>query len=384
MENKTKFVLIGLAAILLVSLVINFQITGVKQQVTRERDELKRENNALLQKMEVSLSESRQLENRIAGLTSDLNSLNEEKAELEKKFELVSRERQELANELKEQKKAPAISAMQGSLVPVGEDAYWAGILKAKTDLEMQLDNVRNELKSVQITNEELQRERNSLTLEVQGLVREKQDLKRQMDYNQKLMDALAQELVREKNDKFQIEETFKTIKSENISLRRQLKGLDSRKISLEVKLAGLQKENTSLGNRIKEMEEMLEAKSLQMDSLKYKMQALEQGKPVAEKEKESVELPPIVVRPKPQQPPAAVEAPSVASSGKILAINRDNNFVIIDSGADQGIKTGDLFSVYRNDEAIANIEVIQSREKISACDIKKEKSPIKVGDIVR
>jgi hypothetical protein len=69
---------------------------------------------------------------------------------------------------------------------------------------------------------------------------------------------------------------------------------------------------------------------------------------------------------------------------GKILAINRDNNFVVIDLGTSVGIKPGDKFQVYRDDSVIANLEVIQTREKISACDIKRETSPIKVGDGIK
>ncbi len=98
------------------------------------------------------------------------------------------------------------------------------------------------------------------------------------------------------------------------------------------------------------------------------------------EEEKESVELPTIVVRPQPES--SAQESKEV--SGNILAINKDNSFVIIDLGLDTGIKVGDTFQVQRDNKFIATIEVIQARKNISACDIKKETEPIKVGDSVR
>jgi hypothetical protein len=72
------------------------------------------------------------------------------------------------------------------------------------------------------------------------------------------------------------------------------------------------------------------------------------------------------------------------ATAGKILSVDRDNNFVVIDLGIDVGIKIGDTFQVYRGDRIIATIEVIQARRGIAACDIKKEYLSIIAGDTVR
>ena len=308
-----------------------------------------------------------------------------EKGDLEKRLELISKERQDLADKLKEQKRIPALA--QAPAGPVTEDAYWAGILKAKTDLEIQLESIRSELKTAQANNEQLQRDKAGLELEVTSLTRYKQDLKRQLDYNQKLMDSIAQDLVREKNDKFQIGEVKKSIKSDNDLLRRQLRALDIRRANVEKRLSDLQDENTKLNNQLKELEANLEDKGSLIDSLNKELSAIKSGKPLpAEKGKESVELPPIVVRPAVSSVPATSAGVGVGSAlvGKILAINRDNNFVVIDLGTSVGIKPGDKFQVYRDDSVIANLEVIQTREKISACDIKRETSPIKVGDGIK
>jgi hypothetical protein len=131
----------------------------------------------------------------------------------------------------------------------------------------------------------------------------------------------------------------------------------------------------------------MLTEKISQIESLKEQLDAIRvgaKGEAVPQlPKKESVELPPIVVRPAPKEEPA-IEEPAVALEGKILAINKDNNFVIIDFGSDAGAKVGDAFQVYRDGKAIANIEVIQARRNISACDIKRESASIKIGDIVK
>ncbi len=376
MEKRVKFALVGLIGLLLVSLIINLQTFSARQAMQRERDELKRENASLSQQMEASLQDTQRLRDKINSLGLDLEKATKEKDNLQRKFDLVNKERLELVEKLKEQRR-PSVPLT--SAAPISEDAYWAGILKAKTDLEMQLENVRSDLKTAQINNEQLQREKNELRLEVTSLTRERADLKRQLDYNQKLMDSLAQELVREKNDKFQISETMKSLKSENAVLRRQLQVLDSRKIDLEKRFLDLQKQNQTLDNRLKEMETLLQGKTAQMGELKKQVEGAKES---IEGAKESVELPPIVVRPQPET--SAAVTSSASASAKILAVNQENNFVIIDLGTNANIKVGDTFKVYRQSKAIADIEVIQTRQNISACDIKKEAAPIKVGDSVR
>ena len=190
----------------------------------------------------------------------------------------------------------------------------------------------------------------------------------------------MAAELVAEKNDKFQIQGSAKSVKDENTFLRRQLKGLNNRKIDLERRLADLQDKNATLNNRLYEMELMLKDRLVKTGALKKDMQAKETAKASGGK-KESVELSPIVVRP---QKSGASAQQIAALLGKVLAINRDNNFIIVDLGEGSGVKTGNTFTVYRQNQAIAEVSVIQVRKDISACDIKKENTPIKLGDTVK
>lgn len=379
MEQKIKFIIVGLIAILAISLIINLQIYSAKHRIEQERNSLKKENTSLLAKIEESLRDNRRMQDRVNALSRDLDKASQEKEEVQKKYELVTKEKEELIEKLKRQ--PPTLTEMQRpeSLSPT-EDAYWAGILKAKTDLELQLENVRSELKTAQINNEQLLRDKSTLELDINNSSRESQDLKRQLEYNQKLMDSIAQELVRERNDKFQIQESIKLIKSENNILRRQLKSLNNRKINLERKLAELEKENVHFESRFTEMDALLRDRMLQIDNLKKEVEKSQTTKTTSEAKEESIELPPIIVRPQTE----SLTSEMSPLQGKILALNKDNNFVIIDLGEDSGIKVGDRFQVYREDQSIATIEVVSSRKTIAACDIKKETTPIKVGDAVR
>ena len=397
MEKKIKFILIGVGVAFLGLLIMLFSSLGAKHNAERERDKLMQENTSQAEKINQFNQEVQDWKKRSSDLTQEYERVTREKVEIGKKYDFAEKARAGLLDELKALKVqkdqmqkdlAAQKEQTQKVITPVegpssglqANEAYWARILKAKTDVEFQLESVRSELKTLKISNEQLQREKTVLDLEITNLSRDGQDLKRQLEYNQKLMDSMAQELVREKNDKLEIQGNFKQFKSENTVLRKQLSSLNNRKITLERKLQEQQEKNSELKAKLGTAEAIAaEKSSWQMASVKEEPAA----KPVAEagQQENAVELAPIVVRP--PQTETAVSAPS-AVQGKVLAVNKDNNFVIIDQGEEEGVKLGDTFHAERNGKVIGSLEAIQVRRAISACDIKRETTVIKVGDTVR
>ena len=392
MEQKAKFIIIGLAIFTLICLFLFLQAIGSRQNLMRERDDFKTENTTLSVKLDKLASSLRGYESKITSLNKDFEDVTRQKEELQKKYEEANSTKEELIKKLKEQSvdsESSVPSRQEGFSAPQTNDAYWADVLKAKGELELQLKTLRDNLKTTQIANEQAQREKNIVELDLNNLKRENADLKRQFDYNQKLMDSLAQELVREKNDKTQIQDSYKTTKNENAMLGRELQSLNARKVGLEKRVQELQEGKSELERRLSEMEVMLTEGVTQIGGLKQRIDNIKDAKAQSankQERKDSVELPAIVVRPQNPDDSTPVKTGNDASagSGKVLGVNRDNNFVIIDLGQDAGLKTGDILKVYRGDRAIAGIEAIQIRRNISACDIKREAEQIKIGDVVR
>ncbi len=383
MEQKTKFILYGLIGITVICFFLFIATLGSKQKLKQQLDGLDKENTSLNTQVNRLGEELRKRQGESESLRREVTNLVQEKVNLESKYNSVLKEKEDLDRKLKAKQQEVQKEAAAAPPLPQSTESYWAGILKAKTDIEMQLNSIRSELKSIQISNEQLQREKSTSELDINNLAREREDLKRQLEYNQKIMDSIAQELVRERNDKLQIQDNFKAIKNENTILNRQLKSLNNRKINLERNLQGLVEEKSSVERRFIEMETMLTDKLSQINALKEELDAIHSGhkKPAEEKEKESVQLSPIVVRPRQETSLSQQEADATA---KVLAINRENNFVILDAGEESGLKAGDTFQVYSGNERIASIEVIKTSKSVAACDIKREISPIKIGDTVR
>lgn len=389
MEQKVKFIIIGLIGIAAICFFLLIQTLGAKKSVMRERDSLKSETVSLNSKAEKLGLEIRSRESKIDSLNKELERVNKDMLDLQAKHDAAEKENQELADKLKASQGRMETTSRAVEVVPQTSDEYWGGILKAKTDLEMQLGSARTELKSTLVNNEQLQREKSSLELDINTLKRDREDLARQLEYNKKLMDNISQELVMERNDKIKIENSLKEIRSENLLLTRQLKSLNNRKVNLEKKLQEVQEGKATVDRRLTEMETMLTQKISQISNLKDQMEAIRGGTAIeAEEEKsESVELPPIVVRPQPEMAPLMPESaalPAAAPIAKVLAINRDNNFVIIDIGEDAGLNPAETLRAYRDGKKVADLEVIKVSKNVAACDIKNEMLPLKIGDEVK
>ncbi len=384
MDQKVKFFIIGLVGFCAVCLFLLVQGFNTQQMLTRERNDLKEENTTLSSKISQVENDLRSNRNKIELLQGERDKAVGALNELQQKLEAATRSRDELMLKLRKQSLSQNdANSRQVEVIPPNSDAYWGGILKAKTDLEMQLANIRIQLRDLQISNDSLQREKSVLEIDINRLRNEKQDILKQMDYNQKIMDSITQEVVRERNDKVRIQENAKVIAGENEILNKQLKGLNNRKISLDKKVQELQVGKQTIEKRLTEMESMLTDRISQVDALKNELDAIRSGKTVAaqdKKSRESVELPEIVVRSSAENSKAV----SSESSGKILAVNQESNFVVIDLGTSFGVKVGDSFSVYRLGKPIGTIEVIQARDNISACDIKKATVALNIGDSIK
>jgi predicted nucleic acid-binding Zn-ribbon protein len=387
MEQKARFLLFGLVGVVLVCAVFLAQALKAKQDLTRERDDLQKQVASLDSKLDSIQRDRDSLQKQKDSLNKDLMRVSGEKKELQDKYDAANQAKESLMAKLKE-RQGPALSqpVSQGAYqaAPQGDDAYWGSVLQAKLDLEMQLVNVRNELKSISITNEQLQREKSTLELQIKSFKRESEDAKRQMDYNKKILDRISAELVTEKNDKTKIQDSLKVVKNENATLLRQIEGLNSRKIELEQKLRQIQEDKGSMERKFKDMEGLLSENISQVNELKDRLESgvsagASASQPArTQKGNGSVELPPIVVRPQ------GAGTAGNRSTGKVLAINKEGNFVIVDMGENAGLQNGDTFIAYREGKRVASLEVIKVSETVSACDIKKQEMPIKIGDLIK
>jgi septal ring factor EnvC (AmiA/AmiB activator) len=380
MEQKAKFIILGLVIVSLVSFVITLQMMSSRKALEEAKEEAERQTQALEEKNKALDTALQQKKKENDGLTQKIDEITQEKDELQTKYFQLESERTKLADEIKFLKTQP-VQVSQQPQAAEGTDTYWAGILKSKLDLELQLEKVREQLKDLNISNEQLKRQGLTFDLELKNVKRERDDLQRGVEYSQKMVDSLSADLVREKKDKINIQDTLRLIRSENSTLRQQLQGLSSRKVGLERQLQSLEKEKQDLEHKLVQMETVLTDQVANMNVLRDQLDVVRKTVPRGSSSVEpSVELPPIIVQPQGQ----GLGQRQDAALGEVLAVNKENNFVVIDLGESAGLKLGDRLNVYRQDKIIAVVKVIRTRKTISACDIERELLPIITGDLVK
>ena len=80
------------------------------------------------------------------------------------------------------------------------------------------------------------------------------------------------------------------------------------------------------------------------------------------------------------------ITAAPKAQSGKVLVVNREFNFVVVNLGSRDGIRAGARYEILRGGQRIATAEVEKIYDNMSAANLLQEekKSEVKEGDEVR
>lgn len=98
---------------------------------------------------------------------------------------------------------------------------------------------------------------------------------------------------------------------------------------------------------------------------------------PAVHAARDSIELPPIVVR------KGYAEAMRSIRS-RVVDANEEHGFVVLDKGSDDGIQSGMAFEILRGDQAVGQVTAIRVRSRLSACALVGSRSSSfpKVGDL--
>jgi len=407
--NASKVLIIVLGAILVILLVFSLQTYSQKQTIAEQYLGLQQKidgDKARLNSQIKSIERERdQLKEKMLNINKELNDISLQRDHWKGQYNIAVKEKDALLEKLKTRPTQVAqqpISVQQPvqqqqvqqpqQQTILREDAYWASVVRDKEALEIKLQNLKNELNQQLVKFGSVKKSQSDASLELSKVQQQKDELERKLKFSEQLVNNISMELVAEKNDKKLLSDEFSKVKTENNSLRRQVKELASAKLSLEEGLQELETQKVKLQKRISSTESIVKSRMNDLLRLKEDLDIVYQGKmPDSAGEFSTVELPPIVVRAQPIQvgdiPDASIEQQPMVEQelvGKIISVNRESNFAIIDLGEDAGVTLGRIFKVYRGNKPVAALEVIQTRKDISAVDIKNEAEPIQSGDTVR
>jgi chromosome segregation ATPase len=249
------------------------------------------------------------------------------------------------------------------------------------------------------VENVDLKQGNEALRIDLEAIKHEKENKEEEIRQKEAMVDNLSLELAKTKNDSQLAADKAAKLEQRNAELRQQIKALLLSKSAVEKSIIRLTKAKEEVQKKLDQAEVSVQTKINEIWEIKG---SLDRSFPAVKSAPSAteVELSPIVVtadgsskqgKPGDSSPPvvsvAEPQKPADAKpgfEGKIITINEENNFVIIDVGEKRGVRPGDILGVYRGSECIARLEVIQARQDISAADLKDQRAKVKVGDIVR
>lgn len=399
------------------------KVTKEAEELRKKCDESNKKAEDVSRKLDDITKKYDDVREKNSRMTEDLAKANRERSDYEDRMQKIRRERDDLIDKLKSRpseekivekekivykdrivdmsgnpvdpnalasmqsgadQRAAALSApVQPANVVIENNAneeYWAGVMRQKAALELELASVKKSLTEKDLKVEELKKVNSDLAIELGRLKNEREEIIRKIKYGDDLADSLSIELARARNDSKAVGDRAERVSAENQNLRSEIKQLSETKVALEKSIARLTDDKATVEKKLIETENIIQGRIDEIWKIKKDVDSRFEAN---KNNSGEVELAPIVVN-APAAPVKQAPANAQRLTGSVVSVNEENNFIVVDMGESNSVHIGDVFKVYRGKDHIATVSVIQVRKDISAADIKQKTSPIKVGDQVR
>lgn len=378
--DKSKIIPIILFLIIIIISFGAWTFYTQKQNLDKDNAELKDknrflgdENETLKYKNNNLQREKEEIEERLSTIGDTLSRIEEDRDSYKRRYDEASRERDQLAEKIK-QMPIQKIGTMDRSSIDFSRETVatqgmtedqWADFVKKKASLEARLEDLNETLFNTKNKIAHLDKENKELSLKTDQVSKEKERLKKDIRLQERTLRIMSMDLVSEREERSSAVKELRKLRSENVSLKRELVLANKDKIKLQNSFKTATEKKNDLEYKIMEAENVLKEKAMMFSDLQERLERTISGaKKISARGAASVELPPIVVKP---------DTPGLRGvRGEIVAVNREENFVVVDIGEGSGLRPGMLLKVMRGDREIATVEVIETRREISAADIKE------------
>ena len=329
--------------------------------------------------------EKTELKSKLEAIENRFNTLEASHSILKSERETAAGERDSLRKELAGVKKGRAF--LEKRLKEMESDMFVASLLKQKVELEVEIERLRSDMAPKDKEISRLKAESMDRDLSLAKLREDKISIEQKLKNAEQVGQILSVDLLKEKDSYKEDKAMSEKIAMENNALRSKIAEFDG--IAKEYNSLLAEKEN--MKTNIARLESDIEYKNREIDKIKIALQENasrpQEARAEAYHSPEEVDLPPIVAQKTAKLTTPSMERIGESSElkGRIVTINKEHNFVVIDLGKQDGVGIGNKFNVYRGATFLCSIEIIQARDRIAAADIKDltEGMNIEINDTV-
>ncbi len=406
---ETRWILITLlvfgSASLFSSLWVFRERARAHRAFVEREDSLLRTVASLKEELSEAKAKGLELEAKLVELRETLDRRVREVESLEAKYQLVVRDKETLKAETMKHRDEKL--ALEEKVRQLYASPFLVKLISEKKGFEADVEGLK---RTVEESRDELVRiteERNALESRIEEIQAAKVQLEDRLQKEQGKITTMTEALDKERAGRLSVAESlsenFSRVKREKEALQSELSRVTQEKIELEQEMdqvrdrvQEINQKRDELATQVKEINQVLETRLREINQIRETYEkTIDETRQIVRVERDVVELPPIVVKgssPPPESTPetstlAVSKEPVIgeAKNGKIVVVNRQHNFVVIDLGRDSGIEEGMRFHVFRDGQELGLLKVTEVRQKISACDVVKQIPPHQLaeGDLV-
>jgi chromosome segregation ATPase len=355
----------------------NQTLTSDNQTLTQAKEAIEKQMQGLKSDRDSQANEARTWKEKYNSIQNEVSSREAQIEKLQKRYDEAQADKAALIdklNQLKEassqQPQATAPVAAQQPQQPSegaptsGNDSYWADYVKNKAELETQLSDLNKQLADAKATINELDTRNKELSLKIDELTKEKTKSDEDMLFQQRTVDVMSRDLVKERESRQSSISDSDKLRQENVSLKREIVLANKEKLQMDDQLSKAIAKKEELEKMVSEVDNIFKEKKMALQELQDQLSsAIQSPDKSGSKLSNAISLPPIVVKPD----VAGVQG----VRGEVIAVNKDEKFIVIDKGETAGVRPGMTLKIMRGDASIGTAEVIETRKDISAADIK-------------
>ncbi|MFA5356604.1 MAG: hypothetical protein WC301_04295 [Candidatus Omnitrophota bacterium] len=189
-------------------------------------------------------------------------------------------------------------------------------------------------------------------------------------------LQRLNQELNQQKELRAELEKSLQQAQSDTKEVVEQLKEIGSKRVVLEARIKELEAQ-------LKQTQANAQPQGVELGTIvvasEDNMGAAKKVEPPADTTKRQPKAQPS--KQAPIQPKEQAATPS--SEGKVLVVNKEYDFIVVNLGSRNGVKPGDIFAIYRGNKYLGDIKVAKTHDSMSAADFLTPaiKNSVREGD---
>ncbi|MBI3332751.1 MAG: hypothetical protein HYZ93_01520 [Candidatus Omnitrophica bacterium] len=235
---------------------------------------------------------------------------------------------------------------------------------------------------------------------QLQKITTAKDALEQERDELAKAKTALESQLTDASDQVQKLGDQAKLLSEQIASEKRSREAMTGELAGVKSRLEAERKDKLSLTDDLAKAKQSYQALGNELTTLRQAKEALERRvkemlATQATEAERIVVTPPAgapsgtAVKPLAEATPAPVPTPSSGirtREGKVLVVNREFNFVVINLGSKDGLKAGSQLSIWRGDKAVAKAQVERIYDNMAAATLlaEEQKGKVQEGNLVR